>query len=73
MLTQLKLEILRRDLSQVEVARGSGIAPSRLSRLIRGRLKARAHDRRLIAAFLGVPQRRLFPDAWRPTRVRPQS
>lgn len=63
-----KIELLKRGIRQGEVARGIGMQPSRLSRIISGRVPARARDRRRIAQFLAVAERRLFPNAWRGRR-----
>jgi transcriptional regulator with XRE-family HTH domain len=68
MLLPLKIEILRRGISQAKLAQAIGRTPAHVSRLIRGRVRVRARDRRLIASFLGVSQARLFPSPTRSTR-----
>ena len=57
----LKTELLRRGISQRELARFIGRNPSHVSRIIRGHAKPRARDRRRIAKFLGMPEAKLFP------------
>ncbi len=64
-LTELKIALFRRGLSQAALARALGVHPSRVSRLIQGRVPARARERRLIAEALGVPQGQLFPGCGR--------
>jgi transcriptional regulator with XRE-family HTH domain len=61
MLFPLKIEILRRGISQAKLAQAIGRTPAHVSRLIRGRVRVRARDRRRIANFLGVSEVRLFP------------
>ena len=71
MLVQLKIALLQRELKQGELARAIGRTPAHVSRLIRGRVRLRARDRRRIASFLGVSETQLFPS----TRItaRPRS
>ncbi len=75
MLVQLKIVLLRRKISQIELARGIDRTASHVSRLMRGHVKARARDRRRIANFLGVSEKQLFPGRKRRSRngVRPRS
>ncbi len=61
MLVRLKIALLRRGISQVELARAIGRTPAHVSRLIRGHVRLRARDRRRIALFLGVAERAIFP------------
>lgn len=77
MLLKLKIELLRRGVSQRELARIMGTTPSRISRIIRGRLRLSSRDRRRIAEVLGSPASELFPRRRRRRRsrkeVRPRS
>lgn len=66
MLVRLKVELLKRGISQKALADALDVHPSHVSRVIRGHARPRARDRRRIAEFLGVSQRKLFP------RVRPK-
>ena len=75
MLLKLKIELLRRGVSQRELARIMGTTPSRISRIIRGRVRLSRQDRRLIAEVLGSPANELFPRRRRRSReeLRPRS
>ena len=61
MLVQLKVALLQREIKQGELARAINRTPAHVSRLIRGRVRLRARDRRRIASFLGVAEVKLFP------------
>jgi transcriptional regulator with XRE-family HTH domain len=61
MLAQLKIALLQRGVNQGELARAIGRTPAHVSRLIRGRVRLRARDRRRIASFLGIAESKLFP------------
>lgn len=73
MLVALKVLLFRQGISQAKLARESGIDPSRLSRLIRGELTARACERRRISQFLQMRESELFPTTrrarWRARRT----
>jgi transcriptional regulator with XRE-family HTH domain len=75
MLVRLKIVILRRGISQAKLAQAIGRTPAHVSRLIRGRVRVRARDRRRISGFLGVSETQLFPSRKRPSRstIRPES
>jgi transcriptional regulator with XRE-family HTH domain len=75
MLVRLKLALLRRGISQTQLAQAIDRTPAHVSRLVRGHVKARARDRRKIASFLGVPETQLFSRRNRRNRngVRPRS
>jgi len=75
MLVQLKIALMRRRVSQTALAQAINRTPAHVSRLIRGHIRARARDRRKIASFLGVSEKRLFPLRKRQVRngVRPRS
>lgn len=60
MLLKLKILLMQRKLPQKELSRGIGMSESRLSRIIQGRVRPRARERRLIAEKLGVPQVQIF-------------
>ena len=60
MLVDLKIAILQRGISQAALAQAIGRTPAHVSRLIHGRVRIRAHDRRQIAAFLGVAEAKVF-------------
>ncbi len=68
MLVQLKIALLQRELKQGELARAIGRTPAHVSRLIRGRVRLRARDRRRIAQFLSIAEERLFPGRKRSDR-----
>lgn len=70
MLARLKLTLLERGLTQCELARLAGMKPAKVSRIIRGRIKAKARDRRVIARALGMPRAKLFPGMRRRARRR---
>jgi transcriptional regulator with XRE-family HTH domain len=60
MLEKLKVELLRRKISQKELARTLGLSTSHVSRLVRGEARCRARLRRRIAEYLGVPVQKIF-------------
>jgi transcriptional regulator with XRE-family HTH domain len=70
MLVRLKIVILRRGISQAKLAQSIGRTPAHVSRLIRGRVRLRARDRRRIAHFLGIAETKLFPCTAYEKRVR---
>jgi transcriptional regulator with XRE-family HTH domain len=61
MLVELKMLLLRRGIAQIELARQTGMNTARISRIIRGRIRPRARDRRRIARALGAAESKLFP------------
>ena len=60
MVEKLKVELLRRKITQKELARTLGLSPSHISRLVRGEARWRARLRRRIAEYLGVPEQKIF-------------
>ena len=60
MLTDLKILMLRRGLSQKQLAEALSLSCGQMSRLINERIRLRAHHRRMIAQFLRVPQTEIF-------------
>ena len=52
--TQLKLEIIRRGLLQVDVARAASMSESRLSRIVNGRVRPYEYELKNLARVLGV-------------------
>ena len=50
----IKLEIVRRRLTQADVALQAGISESRMSRIINQRTSIREYERRNIARVLGL-------------------
>lgn len=69
MLVRLKIALLRRGISQIQLARAIGRTPAHVSRLIRGHVRPRARDRRRIASFLSVSETQLFPCRKRRSRM----
>jgi len=61
MLVQLKIVLLKRGISQTKIASAIGRSAAHVSRVIRGRAKASARDRRLIAEEVGISAAKLFP------------
>ncbi len=61
---KLKIEIVRRGLTQRSVAREAGIAPGDLSRIACGRMLPTAEQADRIARVLGVERSKLFPRTW---------
>lgn len=61
MLSDLKAELGRRNLSQATLAERAKIPQARLSRVITGKVRARPRERRKIAQVLGVRQTVIFP------------
>ncbi len=61
MLRNLRAEIARRNLSQAAVAVRTGMSEARLSRVMTGKARARASERRRIARVLRVRQAVVFP------------
>jgi transcriptional regulator with XRE-family HTH domain len=57
---KLKVQLIERGITQVDLARGIGRSPAHVCRIVRGITRPRARDRKLIAAFLGVEQEQLF-------------
>lgn len=68
MLRKLKILLFERKISQRSLADATGIHPSRISRLLRGRFQPRAAERAAISRVLGVPESLLFPQARRARR-----
>ena len=62
MLLRLKVALLKRGISESQLARAIGAHPSTISRIIQGHTKPRPGDRRKIARVLGIPVRKLFPE-----------
>ena len=60
-LMRLRVELVKRDMSQAALARAVGRSPSHICRIILGRIRARAKDRRRIAEALAVTEAALFP------------
>jgi transcriptional regulator with XRE-family HTH domain len=60
-LLRLKVLLVERELTQADRARGIGRSPAHVCRIIRGLTRARARDRKRIAAFLGIQEGELFP------------
>lgn len=60
MLTELRILMLRRGLSQKELAEAMNLSCGQVSRLINERVRLRTHHRRMIASFLHVPQAEIF-------------
>jgi transcriptional regulator with XRE-family HTH domain len=65
MLLRVKLELMRRRISQQELARSVGVNGSRISRILRGHVQPRPQERVRIARVLRVPAWKLFPKAGR--------
>ena len=61
MLITLKIALLKSRRSQSWLAGSTGISAPRLSRLVHGRTRVRASERRKIARALGLPPSDLFP------------
>jgi len=57
----LKVEILRQNLTQYEVARRAKIIPPRLSEIVCGWRVPSETEKTAIAEALGVPQEAIFP------------
>lgn len=60
-LRQVKSGLRQAGISQRAAARVLGISESRLCRVLGGRFRARARERRELAELLGVSPRELFP------------
>jgi transcriptional regulator with XRE-family HTH domain len=60
---RLKIALLRRNVSQADLARQIGVTPAYLSRMICGHVIFRTRYRRKVARFLRVPLASLFPDS----------
>jgi transcriptional regulator with XRE-family HTH domain len=60
-LVRLKVELVKRGLTQAELARAIDRSPSYVCRAILGRVRARARDRKRIAETLGIAETELFP------------
>jgi transcriptional regulator with XRE-family HTH domain len=61
MLGGLKLELMRRKMTQRELAKRAGMSESQLSRIVRGDVQCRARLRKLIARSLGLRTKTIFP------------
>jgi transcriptional regulator with XRE-family HTH domain len=61
MLELVKLTLLRKGLSQRQLARNIGISDSQISRIILGHVRCRERFRAKIARELGVRKSDLFP------------
>jgi transcriptional regulator with XRE-family HTH domain len=60
-LLRLKVELVKRNLTQAALARAIDRSPSYVCRVILGRVRARARDRKRIAKTLGIAEPELFP------------
>ena len=60
-LVRLKVELVKRGLTQAALALAIDRSPSYVCRVILGRVRAHARDRRRIAKTLGVAEPELFP------------
>ena len=60
MLERLKLQLLRRGITQRCIANAIGISEAHLSRIVHGEVRCRARLRRRIAEYLGVPVQKIF-------------
>jgi transcriptional regulator with XRE-family HTH domain len=67
-LLRLKFALFQKQISQAQLAREIGRTPAHVSRIVRGRVKPRARDRRRISSFLGISEAQLFPSLKRTTR-----
>jgi transcriptional regulator with XRE-family HTH domain len=59
-LIELRILMLRRGVSQRELAEAMNLSCGQVSRLINERVRLRTHHRRMIAGFLRVPQAQIF-------------
>lgn len=57
---RLKFALLSSGSPQYEIARACAMGETRLSRIVRGRARPNAAERRALAARLGVPEAELF-------------
>jgi transcriptional regulator with XRE-family HTH domain len=64
-LAEVRTELFRRGISQAQLAAAIRRDASFVSKLVHGKIAARRKVRRQISAFLKVPERRLFPQAWK--------
>ena len=55
----LKLEIVQRDLNQLDVAEASHMSASRLNRILNGRVKPRDYELKNLAKALGIEREAL--------------
>ena len=60
-LANLKLELMRRKMTQGQLAEQIGVSESQLSRIIRGDVRCGPRMRRLIADYLQLPIKGIFP------------
>jgi len=58
-ITQLKQKIVERRLIQADVAEAAHMSESRLSRIVNGRAKPNAYERRNLARALGLTTKEL--------------
>lgn len=61
MLAELRSWLLRRGITQRHLARSLGMSEFRLSRVMNGHFRLCGRERRRIARFFGINQRKLFP------------
>lgn len=69
MLIELKFALIKRRLSQRELARRIGATDAQVSQVIHSRRKPRVGDRRRISRVLRMPVRKLFPAIRRRRRI----
>lgn len=60
-MTKVREILQQRGMNQLQLAAAANMSVFRLSRLLNGRARLRARDRRCIAEALGVTRNELFP------------
>ena len=60
-LLKLKIALVKRNLTQADLAQAIERSPSYVCRVILGRVRVRVRDRNRIAEVLGLPEKELFP------------
>lgn len=60
--TPVKVELVRRAISQTEFARSIGRHPVFVNKVLNGREDAGPETRQLICTALGMPESELFPE-----------
>jgi transcriptional regulator with XRE-family HTH domain len=72
-LLALKIELVKRCLSQAALARAIGRSPSQVSRIIRGVNRPQVQDKKRISEFLGLEQSELFAHRHRRRIIAPKA
>ncbi len=61
--TEIKIELLRHNVTQTEIARGCNVSCGHINRVI-GRMSVSDHVQRAVAKAIGQPVEKIFPERY---------